>query len=79
MSQYRYLILTTTELDHIDYLLDMNHRDGIYWGNYDQFQKRTETIKKKIKDARDRILVVSEKDNGIRAERPVPNRDDGNV
>ena len=66
MSQYRYLILTTTELDHIDYLLDMNHRDGIYWGNYDQYQKRAERIKKKIEDAKHRVDLVSEKDNGVR-------------
>ena len=79
MSKRTLIALTRTETDHIDYLLDMNHRDGIYWGNYDQYQKRAQTIKKKIKDARDRILVVSEKDNGIRAERPVPNGDDGNV
>lgn len=61
MSQYRYLILTATELEHIDYLLDMNHRDGIYWGNYDQYQKRADRIKNKIKDAIDRVNVESQK------------------
>ena len=79
MSQYIYMLLTAAELNQIDHAMDVVHREGIYWGNYDQFQKRTESIKKKISDARDRILVVSEKDNGIRAERPVPNGDDGNV
>ena len=59
MSKRTLIALTRTEIDHIDYLLELNNREGIYWGNYDQFQKRTETIKKKIKDARDRILAVS--------------------
>ena len=55
------MLLTVAELNQIDHAMDVVHREGIYWGNYDQFQKRTESIKKKIKDARDRINIEPQK------------------
>ena len=67
MSKNILISFTRTELDHLYYLLEMNHRDGVYWGNYDQYQRRAEKIRNKIKKRKDgdRINMVSGKDDWV--------------
>ena len=67
MSKNILISFTRSELNHISYLLEMNHRDGVYWGNYDQYQRRAEKIRNKIKKRKDgdRINMVSGKDDWV--------------
>lgn len=55
-----YIKLTDSGVNHLLSLIEYSEREGMYWGNKEQWVKRTEKLKDILKDS---MLTLDERYN----------------